>query len=142
MPFSTEQSYLKDLGLISGASLPRDVSVYKGRYHRWPFTKAISFATLYPFMFLSLFCPVSSFKGSPEPGLLGDAEKVEGMISVLWKFILLCGEMRLTVIKNKQNEIVHNYYIMWVRCKLLVGICVFKCASDLRTIIYPLLYFL
>lgn len=43
-------------------------------------------------MFLSLFCPVSSFKGSPEPGLLGDTEKVEGMISTLEVYTPIWGD--------------------------------------------------
>ena len=39
--------------------------------------------------------------------ILGDTEKVE-VISVLWKFMLIFGEMTLTVMKNKHSRIVHN----------------------------------
>ena len=39
--------------------------------------------------------------------MLGDTEKVEEVSSILWKF-MLSGEMRLTVIKNEHNRIVHN----------------------------------
>lgn len=74
LPFSTEQNYSKALGLISGAELTRDVSLCKGRNHHWPAAKTM-FCHLYPSMFLSLFCPVSSFKSSLEPGSQGIQKK-------------------------------------------------------------------
>ena len=106
MPFSTEQNYWKALGLISGAELTRDVSICKGRYHHWPATKTIRLLPV-PFQVFVLVLLCFQLQELTSARILGDTEKVK-VISVLWKFMLIFGEMTLTVMKSEHSRVVHN----------------------------------